>query len=117
MNYTRLQPEALYHLAEALKALAHPLRLRILEELSGGECSVGDLQKRLEAPQAIVSQQLKIMRTSGVATFRRERNQSLYRLRHPGLLKLLKCLLSCQSYCLTPDPLAEPQPTKPRRTT
>lgn len=97
----KLHPKALPHIAEILKALGHPIRLRLLECLAPGEASVGVLQERLQTPQAIVSQQLRILRSSGVVTFRRQGTLSLYSLAIPGLLNLLSCLQNCQEHCLS----------------
>lgn len=97
----RLHPQAIPHIAEILKALGHPLRLRLLELLAAGEASVGTLQEHLGTSQAIVSQQLRILRSSGIVTFRRQGTLSLYSLAIPGLLNLLSCLQNCQQHCLS----------------
>lgn len=96
----RLDPRAIPHIAGILKALGHPQRLRLVEILARGETSVGALQEKLGASQAIVSQQLRILRTSGIVTFRRQGTLSFYSLAIPGLLSLLTCLHSCQHHCL-----------------
>lgn len=95
-----LHPQAIPYIAEILKALGHPLRLRLVEILARGEASVGALQEQLETSQAIVSQQLRILRTSGIVAFRRQGTLSFYSLAIPGLLNLLTCLHSCQHHCL-----------------
>lgn len=51
--------------AEFFKALAHPVRIRILEVLRGGEKSVTELQQALNLDQSAVSQQLSILRAKG----------------------------------------------------
>ena len=96
----RLPPQALPHMAEILKALGPPLRLRLLEVLAEGEASVGALQEHLGTSQAIASQQLRILRSNGIVTFRRQGTLSLYSLAIPGLLNLLVCLQRCQQHCL-----------------
>lgn len=103
-NKKFLQPEILHHMADSLKALGHPLRLKIFEALAEGEKPVGTLVQELTIPQAIVSQQLRIMRSGNVVLSRRQGTLMLYRLAHPGLLKLLQCLLSCQDHCLPAFP-------------
>jgi len=87
-------------IAESLKALGHPQRLRLFEALANGEKPVGRLAELLDLPQAIVSQQLRIMKTSGVVKQRRHHTNSLYSLAHEGLLQLLNCLSKCQSHCV-----------------
>ena len=95
----KLDADLLPKTAETLKALGHPHRLRILEALADDEKTVGTLADLLDLPQAIVSQQLRIMRTSQVVVFRRHKSQSIYSLAHPGLSNLLHCLRSCQAHC------------------
>jgi len=102
MNNTffKLSATALPYIAESLKALGHPQRLRLLEALADGEKSVGRLAELLDIPQAIVSQQLRIMRSNGVVCQRRYHTNSLYSLAHEGLIQLLSCLETCQAHCL-----------------
>jgi len=58
--------------AEFFKALAHPLRIRILEILRHGERSVQDLQAALGLDQSTVSQQLAVLRAKRVVVARKE---------------------------------------------
>jgi len=104
----KLDNDFLAQTAETLKALGHPHRLRLLEALADGEKSVGTLAELLSLPQAIVSQQLRIMRTSQVVIYRRQKSQSLYSLAHPGLINLLDCLQKCQKHCMVKNaPLSQ----------
>jgi ArsR family transcriptional regulator len=82
-------------LAEMLRAVAHPLRLRIVALLCDGDLHVGALAERLEAPQAIVSQQLRVLRMGGLVEVRREEGRGLYRLREPRLRELVACMEGC----------------------
>ena len=57
--------------AEFFRALAHPIRIRLLEVLvATDECSVQDLQRTLGIDQPIVSQQLARLRSSGIVATR-----------------------------------------------
>jgi len=47
------------HAAKVLKAIAHPVRLQIVELLQAGEMCVGDIVEALGGKQAITSQQLR----------------------------------------------------------
>ncbi|HET6451919.1 MAG TPA: metalloregulator ArsR/SmtB family transcription factor [Spirochaetia bacterium] len=85
------------HLADVLKALAHPERLRIVAALSEEEQTVTDLAARLGLPQAVVSQQLRILRMSGLAAVERLGGFARYRLGEPRLRDLLACLEGCHS--------------------
>jgi DNA-binding transcriptional ArsR family regulator len=83
------------HLAGILKALAHPARLRIVAVLCGGPENVGALATRLGLEPAIVSQQLRILRMSGLLRSSRSGGYALYRLAQPRLKELLSCLEKC----------------------
>ena len=66
--------------AELCKTFSDPRRLIIIDELRGGEKSVGELVQILEVPQAAVSRHLAILRDRGVVTTRREGTTVYYRL-------------------------------------
>ena len=67
--------------AEFFKALAHPLRIRILEILRTRERSVQDLQSRLDLDQSTVSQQLAVLRAKNIVTARKEGTTVRYTIR------------------------------------
>ena len=75
--------------AEFFRALAHPLRIRILEALVRGERSVQELQDTLHLPQPLVSQQLAVLRGKNVVAARKEGNVVRYALRDPLVGELL----------------------------
>jgi ArsR family transcriptional regulator len=83
------------HLADILKALAHPARLRIVAALCEGAENVGALAARLGLEPAIVSQQLRILRMSGLVESSRSEGFALYRLARPRLKELVSCLQKC----------------------
>jgi DNA-binding transcriptional ArsR family regulator len=85
------------HLADVLKALAHPERLRIVAALSEEEQTVTSLAARLGLPQAVVSQQLRILRMSGLVEPFRAQGRARYRLGEPRLRHMLECLEGCPS--------------------
>ncbi|MGA2493105.1 MAG: metalloregulator ArsR/SmtB family transcription factor [Roseiarcus sp.] len=66
--------------AEVAKALAHPHRLEILEQLAQGERSVEALAERVGLSVANASQHLRLMRRAGLLASRREGKRVLYRL-------------------------------------
>jgi DNA-binding transcriptional ArsR family regulator len=84
------------HLADILKALAHPVRLRIVAALCEGAESVIGLAERLDIKQAIVSQQLRILRMSHLVSATRENGFSRYGLAEPRLRDLVRCLDGCR---------------------
>lgn len=66
--------------AEFLRALAHPMRLRILRRLLDGELSVGGFESQLGLRQPSLSQQLAQLREAGLVATRREAKSVFYRL-------------------------------------
>jgi DNA-binding transcriptional ArsR family regulator len=82
-------PELSQFKAEFFKALAHPLRIRILDELRRGEVGVNDLCARLDVEQSTLSQQLAVLRTRGLVVGRKDGQNVLYSVRDPEIFKLL----------------------------
>jgi DNA-binding transcriptional ArsR family regulator len=75
--------------AEFFRALAHPLRIRILEALVTGEHSVQELQEALDLEQPVVSQQLAVLRAKNIVGSRKEGTTVRYAVRDPLLGSLL----------------------------
>ena len=75
--------------ADFFRALAHPIRIRILEELGTGERSVQELQQVLGLEQPIVSQQLAILRGKNIVTPRKLGTTVRYALSDRLISKLL----------------------------
>jgi DNA-binding transcriptional ArsR family regulator len=84
-------------IAGLLRALGHPLRLRLVAALVEGEATVGALTARLGSEQPAISQQLRILRMSGLVKVRRAGGFAHYLLGVPGLPALLECLESCHA--------------------
>lgn len=80
------------HVAEVLKAVAHPVRLQIIEALEYEEKCVGDLVQALEIPQAAVSQQLGLMKDKDVLQCRREGTKAFYSIKNANVINLLHCV-------------------------
>ncbi len=79
------------HLASrALKAMAHPLRLKILCLLgSAEEASVQDIVEQVGTSQSNISQHLSILRDKGILACRKDANRVYYRVAEPSILNLL----------------------------
>ena len=75
--------------AEFFKALAHPMRIRILELLRGWPLSVGHLQDVIGAPASSVSQQLAILRGRNIVVTERRGTTVIYHVRDACLFELL----------------------------
>jgi len=90
-----LDPRVLAEAAEMVRVLGHPVRLRIVELLEGGEQTVTQLQESLDAPQALVSQQLARMRAAGIVTGRRSGANVWYSIADARVVRMLDCLRHC----------------------
>jgi DNA-binding transcriptional ArsR family regulator len=75
--------------AEFFKALAHPVRIRILELLRPGPLSVGQLQATIGAPASSISQQLAVLRSRNIVATERRGTTVIYSIRAPELFELL----------------------------
>jgi DNA-binding transcriptional ArsR family regulator len=75
--------------AEFFQALAHPVRITILEALRDGALTVGDLQERLAIDASSVSQQLAVLRARDIVEGRRVGSTVYYTVRDPALFHLL----------------------------
>lgn len=75
--------------ADFFRALGHPVRIRLVEELGQGERTVADLQQALGIPQPVVSQQLAVLRGRELVSARKAGTNVVYALRDPLLTDLL----------------------------
>ncbi|TKC19427.1 ArsR/SmtB family transcription factor [Robertmurraya kyonggiensis] len=76
--------------ADFFKALAHPLRIRILEVLAEGEKSVNEIQSILGSEGSAVSQQLTVLRSKNIVSGTKDGNRVIYTLRDPMIIELLQ---------------------------
>jgi ArsR family transcriptional regulator len=75
--------------AEFFKALSHPLRIRILDELRNGEVGVNELSARLKVEQSSVSQQLALLRSRNFLNARKDGQNVHYSVRDREIFRLL----------------------------
>jgi ArsR family transcriptional regulator len=75
--------------AQAMKAIAHPLRLKILCVLGDQEISVQGIVEQVGTSQSNISQHLAILREKGVLATRKEANRVFYRIDDLRTLKLV----------------------------
>jgi len=75
--------------AEFFKALAHPLRIRILELLRAGPLSVTQIKEATGAAASSVSQQLAVLRSRNILATERRGTTMIYRVPDPELFELL----------------------------
>jgi DNA-binding transcriptional ArsR family regulator len=75
--------------AEFFKALAHPLRIAILDALRNGESGVNELCATLNVEQSSLSQQLAVLRSRNIVVGRKEGLNVYYSVPDPTVFKLL----------------------------
>ena len=75
--------------ASFFQALAHPMRIAIVDALRGGEATVSQLCQHLNVEQAALSQQLAVLRSKNIVTSRKVGTTVRYALSDPLITKLL----------------------------
>ena len=75
--------------ANALKAMAHPLRWKILCTLGERELSVGEIVEQTGTSQSNISQHLEQLRNKNIVLSRKDANRIYYRIRNRQLLDLI----------------------------
>ena len=78
--------------AKIFKAMAHPSRVLIVEELTEGERCVCDLTEKVGADISTVSKHLSVLKNAGLLLDEKRANQVFYRLRVPCILKFFDCV-------------------------
>ena len=87
------QTMLLYELkAQIVQAAAHPIRLAIIDFLSGGEQCVCDISTHVGAQRSNVSRHLAVMLSAGVVECRKDGLKVIYSLKTPCILKFLDCV-------------------------
>jgi DNA-binding transcriptional ArsR family regulator len=75
--------------AEFFKALAHPVRIAVLDTLRAGEAGVNDLSGQLKVEQSTLSQHLAVLRARNIVVGRKEGLNVFYSVADPAVFKLL----------------------------
>jgi ArsR family transcriptional regulator len=106
--------------AQLFRVLGHPVRIRILELLSDGERTVGDLQTLLALDSSGTSQHLAALRQQGVLEARRAGTSVYYSIRDPRVSQLLAVARQILTSALSDSNLllghlAEETPARTRR--
>lgn len=78
--------------SEAMQAMAHPLRLKILCLLGSGEQSVLEIVDAVGTSQSNISQHLAILRDQGLLVSRKDGNKVFYRVEDPRILKMISLM-------------------------
>ena len=77
---------------EIIKALAHPARLFMMEELARGERCVCDLREMVGSDLSTISKHLSVLRNAGLVQMDKRGQQVFYTLTTPCILKLVDCM-------------------------
>lgn len=80
--------------AQILKAMAHPSRLMMIDELSRGERCVCDLQELVGHDMSTVSKHLAVLRNAGIVEDEKRGKNIFYRLKVPCVLNFFHCVES-----------------------
>jgi len=78
--------------ARIMKALGHPTRLYMVEELSRGERCVCELTEMVGADTSTVSKHLSLLREAGIVDYEKRGTQMHYHLAAPCVLDFFSCL-------------------------
>lgn len=78
--------------SRSLKAMSHPLRLKILCTLGDQEISVQDIVERVGTSQSNISQHLAILRDKGILASRKDANRVYYRVSDARTLQLISMM-------------------------
>jgi ArsR family transcriptional regulator len=83
-------PEDEGRLAQILRAMGHPTRLRILQRIAEGDFCVSDLERELEQSQPNISQHLAKLRDCGLIIPERRRGMTCYRLADSRIMRVIE---------------------------
>jgi ArsR family transcriptional regulator len=78
--------------ANIIKALAHPSRLLIVEELNQKEHCVGELTEMIGADASTVSKHLSVLKNAGIVQDEKRGNLIFYSLRVPCIMQFMGCV-------------------------
>jgi DNA-binding transcriptional ArsR family regulator len=96
MKINDLSSEQLERAANMLKAIAHPMRIAILNYLDNGkQLNVTEIHELLNIEQSTTSHHLGILKDKGVLASRRKGKHSYYYLKHDNLSNIVECVSKC----------------------
>lgn len=97
MPQTReLKIDQLEQAVNMLKAIAHPMRISIINLLEDGrKMTVTEIHENLKIEQSTTSHHLGILKDKGVLSSKREGKNTLYFLKNQNLSKILDCIGRC----------------------
>ncbi len=81
--------------AGAFNALAHPLRLKILEKLRKGPCCVCKIIPYVGGEQSNVSHHLAILRKAGIVRSEKKGQEMWYEVTNPKVFQIIDTMSAC----------------------
>jgi len=93
-----LDIEKLEAAASKLRAIAHPMRIAVIDLLHGKELSVTEIYEQLNIEQASASHHLNILKSKGVLSSKRNGKQIIYSLKNQTLTEIVDCINRCNDY-------------------
>ncbi len=95
MGKMKLDIDKLEMAASKLRAIAHPMRIAIIDLLHEKQLSVTEIYERLNIEQASASHHLNILKSKGVLTSRRNGKKIFYSLKNQTLTEIIECINRC----------------------
>lgn len=96
MKFSSLTAEQLEKAANMLKAIAHPMRIAIINFLEDGrQLSVTEIHEKLGIEQSTTSHHLGILKDKGVLVSKREGKNTYYCLKYDTLSSIVECISKC----------------------
>lgn len=90
-----LEKDVLEKTSSSLKAIAHPIRLCMIDLLRDGKrMNVTQIYKTLGLEQAVASQHLSILKEKDILDSKRQGKHSYYFLKHPRVIEVINLILS-----------------------
>jgi len=94
----KLDISRLEEAAAKLRALAHPMRVAIIELLDREkELNVTSIYETLDIEQATASHHLNILKNKGVLSSRRDGKNTYYSIRPDSILQIIECVTRCEN--------------------
>ena len=81
--------------SKIVKAMAHPLRIAVVDFLKNGPQCVCDIAEYLGSERSNVSRHLSVLVNAGVLGYHKEGLKVIYRLKTPCILDFFSCITAC----------------------
>lgn len=78
--------------SEVIKAMAHPVRLMVIELLKEGEKSFSELMKYFDIDKSTLSKHISVLKAAGIVSSRREGLETIFHLQVPCVTEFFSCV-------------------------